>query len=57
MFELKVNKVFKNNAGEDIYVISIKLSKDSYYNLNVTKSEIKNIYTRLKSTYENGLDN
>ena len=55
MFELKVNKVFKNNAGEDVYVVSIKLSKDNYYNLNVTKSEMKNIYTRLKSIYENEL--
>jgi len=55
MFDLNVTKVFRNiNTKEDVYVVSIKLNNERYYNMNVTKSEFKSIYTRLKSIYENG---
>lgn len=53
MFDLKINKVFKNDKLEDIYVVSIKLDNDRYYNLTLTKKEFYNISDRMKSIKEN----
>jgi hypothetical protein len=54
MIDVKLIKVFKReNDGEDIYVLSIKLDDNRYYNLNVTKSEFEKIHHRIESIYDN----
>ena len=53
MFDLKVNKVFKNEKLEDMYVVSICLEGDRYYNLTVSKAEFNRISDRMKSIKEN----
>jgi hypothetical protein len=54
MIDVKLIKVFKReNDGEDVYVLSIKLDENRYYNLNVTKSEFEKIYYRIESIYNN----
>lgn len=54
MIDVKLIKVFKReNDGEDIYVLSIKLDDDRYYNLNVTKVEFEKIHHRIESIYDN----
>jgi hypothetical protein len=53
MFDIVINKLFKDpNTGQDIYVLSIQLG-DKYYNLNVTKEEFNKICIRLKSIHDN----
>jgi hypothetical protein len=53
MFDLKINKVFKNDKLEDMYVVSIQLDDDRYYNLTLTKKEFHKISDRMKSIKEN----
>lgn len=54
MTDVKLIKVFKReNDGEDIYILSIKLDDNRYYNLNVTKSEFEKIYHNIGSIYNN----
>jgi hypothetical protein len=53
MFDIKVNKVFKDpKTGQDRYVVSIQID-DLYYNLNVTYEQFSKIAIRLKSIYDN----
>jgi hypothetical protein len=53
MFDLKINKVFKDpDTLLDIYVVSLQFG-DKYYNLNLTKEEIQKLTNRLKSIIEN----
>jgi hypothetical protein len=53
MFDLKVNKVFKNDKLEDMYVVSIMLDDDRYYNLTLSKKEFNKVSDRMKSIKEN----
>jgi hypothetical protein len=54
MIDLKLIKSFKReNDGEDIYTLSIKLDDSRYYNLNITKSEFEKIHYRIESIYNN----
>jgi hypothetical protein len=54
MVDVKLTKVFKReNDGENIYVLSIKLGDNRYYNLNVTKYEFEKIYQRIGSIHDN----
>ncbi len=53
MFDLKINKVFKDtDTLLDVYVVSLQFG-DKYYNLNLTKEEIQKLTNRLKSIIEN----
>lgn len=53
MFDVKVNKVFKDSkTGKDIYVLSIQLD-DFYYNLNLTKEQFGKLAIRLNSIHDN----
>ena len=53
MFDVKINKMFKDtNTGLDVYVLSIQVG-DKYYNLNLTKEELDKLCIRLKSMYDN----
>jgi hypothetical protein len=54
MIDVKLVKMFKReNDGQDIYVLSIKLDDERYYNLNVTKSEFEKIHNFIGSIYDN----
>lgn len=53
MFDLKINKVFRDpNTLVDIYVVSIQFD-DKFFNLNLTKDEIEKLTQRLKSIIDN----
>jgi hypothetical protein len=52
--EVKLVKMFKRQSdSEDIYVLSIKLDDNRYYNINVTKAEFEKIHHRIESIYNN----
>lgn len=54
MIDVKLIKVFKRETdNEDVYVLSIKLDENRYYNLNVTKDEFEKIHNRISSIYDN----
>jgi hypothetical protein len=53
MFDVKINKVFKDpNTMLDMYVLSIQFG-DKYYNLTLSKEEIDKLCIRLKSMHDN----
>ena len=53
MFDVKINKVFKDpNTMLDVYVLSIQFG-DKYYNLTLNKEELDKLCIRLKSMYDN----
>jgi hypothetical protein len=54
MVDVKLFKAFKKEStGELVYVLSLKLEGDRYYNLTVTKSEFEKIYNKISSIYNN----
>jgi len=54
MVDVKLIKVFKRESdAQDIYVLSIKLDENRYYNLNITKEEFEKIHHRIESIYDN----
>jgi hypothetical protein len=53
MFDLKINKVFRDpNTLLDVYVVSIQFG-EKYFNLTLTKDEIEKLSNRLRSILEN----
>jgi hypothetical protein len=57
MFEVVLNKIFKDpNSNKDIYVLSIQLDS-KYYNLNVTKEEFLQLTGAMVSIRDNQLLN
>lgn len=53
MFDVKINKVFKDlKTGKDMYVLSIQMD-DFYYNLTLTKEQFGKLAIRLKSIHDN----
>ena len=53
MFDVKINKVFKDpDTMLDIYVLSIQFDS-KYYNMTLTKEEFDKLCIRLKSMQDN----
>lgn len=57
MFEVVLNKIFKDpDSNKDIYVLSIQMGS-KYYNLNVTKEEFLQLTGSMVSIRDNQLLN
>lgn len=47
--DVKVNKVFVNSVGEEIYIVSIISKNDIIQNIHLTLNEYKDIVSALRS--------
>jgi hypothetical protein len=57
MFEVVLNKIFKDpENNKDVYVLSIQMGS-KYYNLNVTKEEFLHLTSSMVSIRDNQLLN
>lgn len=56
MFEVVLNKVFRDtNTNKDVYVLSIQMGS-KFYNLNVTKEEFLQLTASLIAIRDNELN-
>jgi len=56
MIEVSLQNTFKNfDTGEDIYLLSIKMSDNNVYTIPCTKDEFETIHTKIKTIYNNEL--